>query len=139
MVWKHKYDDMLNKAYKELPEAKAGSSRFEIPKVHGRLQGNRTILTNIHQIAKDLRRDVNHVVKFLLRELATTGDIKSNSVIFNGKYSPSMLNSKVEKYVKEFILCEQCNKPDTELIKEKGVTFKRCEACGSKSSVRSIK
>lgn len=139
MTFKHSYDEMLTKAYKELPEAKVKEGRFEIPKVHGRTQGSRTILTNFQQISKDLRRDINHLFKFMLMELATTGEIKQNNVTFNGKFAPSMLNTKIEKYVKEFVLCEKCSKPDTELIKEKDATFKRCEACGAKSSVRSIK
>jgi len=139
MAWKHKYEDMLKRAYKLLPKSEAVESRFEIPKVHGRLQGNQTILTNLTQIASHLRRDINHLFKFMLRELATTGDIKNNAIIFNGKFSPAILNTKIEKYVKEFVLCSQCGKPDTELIKEKDLTFIRCEACGAKHSVRNIK
>lgn len=139
MVWRHKYEAMLKQAFKLLPEAKATDSRFEIPKVHGRLQGNQTILTNFSQIASHLRRDINHLFKFMLRELATTGEIKSNAVVFVGKFAPNMLNSKIDKYVKEFVLCENCGKPDTELTKEKDATFKRCEACGARTSVRTIK
>jgi translation initiation factor 2 subunit 2 len=139
MTFKHKYEDMLNKAYKELPESKSTNSRFEIPKFHGRLQGSRTILTNFSQIASTLRRNINHMFKFIVSELATTGEIRPNQVIFNGKFAPTLLNTKLEKYTKEFVLCDQCNKPDTELIKEKDLTFKRCEACGAKHSVRTIK
>jgi translation initiation factor 2 subunit 2 len=139
MAWKHKYEDMLKKAYKLLPEVKTSDSRFEIPQVHGRLQGNRTILTNFGQIASHLRREDSHFLKFMLRELATTGELASGTATFNGKFAPSMLNKKVEKYVKEFIFCEKCGKPDTELMIENGTTFKRCEACGSKATVRSIK
>ena len=139
MAWKHTYEEMLKRAFKLLPEAKAGESRFEIPKVHGRLQGNQTIITNFQQISSILRRDISHLFKFMLRDLATTGDIKANSVVFMGKFAPTRLNTKIEKYVKEFVLCNHCGKPDTELIKEKGITFKRCEACGTKQSIRSIK
>jgi translation initiation factor 2 subunit 2 len=138
MAWKHKYEEMLKRAYKLLPKVKSTESRFEIPKVHGRLQGNRTILTNLQQVASYLRREMNHLFKFMLKELATTGDIKSNSVIFTGKFAPSMLNSKIDKYVKEFVICDQCGKPDTDIIKEKDATFKRCEACGARSSIRNI-
>jgi translation initiation factor 2 subunit 2 len=138
MAWKHKYEEMLKRAYKLLPKSTTSDSRFELPKFHGRLQGNKTILTNFHQISSHIRRDINHLFKFMVRELATTGEIKNNSVIFNGKFAPTMLNTKLDKYVKEFVLCDQCNKPDTELIKEKDITFKRCEACGAKHSVRTI-
>jgi len=139
-MWKHKYKEMLDRAFKQMPASKKSEGRFEIPLVKGRIQGNRTIITNLAQIAKQLSRLQNHLLKFLLRELATTGECKdSGATIFIGKFGSSVLNTKIEKYVKEFLLCDQCKKPDTELIKEKGITFKRCEACGAKSSVRSLK
>jgi len=139
MAWKHTYDEMLTKAFKELPKIKTTSTRFEVPTVKGSIQGNRTIITNLSQISKHLRRDENHVMKFLLRELATTGDIKSGGTIFMGKFSSSILNKKINKYVKEFVLCSQCGKPDTTLMKEKEGTFKHCEACGARVSVRALK
>lgn len=139
MAFKHKYEDMLKKAYKLLPKVEAIESRFEIPKVHGRLQGNKTIITNFSQIANHLRRDEGHFLKFLLMELATTGEVNGGTATFIGKHSPTNINVKVEKYVKEFVVCKQCGKPDTELITKKDATFKRCEACGAKTSVRSIK
>ena len=109
---------MLKKAYKLLPKVEATDSRFEIPKVHGRLQGNLTIITNFSQIASHLRRDEGHFMKFLVRELATTGEISGGTATFKGKHSPTNMNTKVEKYVKEFVLCKQCGKPDTELVKK---------------------
>jgi translation initiation factor 2 subunit 2 len=139
MAFKHTYEQMLDKLYKKLPKSKATSSRFEIPKVQGRIQGNRTIITNLQQIAKALRSKPEHLMKFLLRELATTGDMKTGGTLFVGKFGSTFLNKKIEKYVKEFVLCSQCGKPDTSLMKEKGITFKKCEACGAKSSVRTLK
>jgi translation initiation factor 2 subunit 2 len=79
------------------------------------------------------------VFKFFLRELATTGDLKGTEAIFVGKFRPDMLNNKVEKYIKEFVLCPQCGKPDTHLEKADAATLLICEACGAKESVRSLK
>ena len=38
---------------------------------------------------------------------------------------------------KEFVLCKECKKPDTELLKEDRLLFIHCLACGAKHSVRS--
>ena len=75
----------------------------------------------------------------MLKSLATTGEWKGSKFYFIGKFNSRVLNEKIEKYVKEFVTCTQCGKPDTELHKEKGITFKQCQACGARSSVRSIK
>ena len=139
MVWKHTYEKMLEKAYKALPEAGKKTTRFEIPQVTGSLQGKRTMVTNLAQIATKLGRPQTHLLKFLLRELATTGNIDKDRTIFVGKFPSRLLNEKVDKYVKEFVLCDQCSKPDTKLIRERGIAFKQCEACGAKATVRTIK
>ena len=40
-------------------------------------------------------------------------------------------------YTKEFVVCKECLKPDTEIIKDKAFTFVHCLACGAKHAVRS--
>lgn len=139
MGFKHSYDEMLDKAYKSLPTVSAKTTRFEVPSITGSIQGNKTLLTNLNQVADKLGRPPEHLVKFLSKDLATTSDTKNNTTTFVGKFNSKLLNEKIQKYLKEFVTCQQCGKPDTKLIKEKGITFKRCEACGAKSTVRSIK
>lgn len=139
MTFKHTYKEMLEKAYKELPEISSSTKRFEIPTLHGRTQGNRTIINNLSQVAKYLNRPEDHIIKFFLRELATTGTPEDSNYSFIGKFSGNFLNTKLNKYVKEFVLCEQCGKPDTFLKTEEGSTFKQCEACGARQSIRKLK
>jgi len=139
MVFKYTYEQMLEKAYKKLPEVSEEELRFELPVVKGSLSGNKTVITNIPQIAAQLRRPVEHVLKFLLRELATTGDQKKGETVFIGKFRSEFLNKKIEKYANEFVFCAQCKKPDTHLAKEQTITFLICEACGAKTSVRTLK
>jgi len=129
------YNKLLDEAYKDIKPIKH-TERFEIPKIQGHLEGTKTILTNLQQISTYLRRDINHLLKFLLKELATSGAIKQNRVILQRKISSAKINEKIEQYVKEFVVCKECKKPDTELIKDKGFTFVHCLACGAKHSVR---
>lgn len=133
------YEELLEEAYKKLPEAGKEEVRFEVPKVKGTIAGNKTIITNLPQIAAALRRQFEHLLKFLLRELATTGEVKTGETIFVGRFRSEFLNQKIEKYVKEFVLCSQCSKPDTHLEKVDNITFLVCEACGARSTVRTLK
>ena len=129
------YKKLLDEAYKDIKPI-THSERFEIPKIQGHLEGTKTILTNLQQISTYLRRDINHLLKFLLKELATSGAIKQSRVILQRKISSAKINEKIESYVKEFVTCKECKKPDTELIKDKGFTFVHCLACGAKHSIR---
>jgi len=131
------YEELLNKAYSKIKQVDSSSERFEIPKISGHFEGKKTILTNFFQIASHLRRTPEQFQKFLLRELATSGHKEGDRLILNNKIPSLKINSKIEQYVKEFVLCKECKKPDTELTKEGRLSFIRCLACGAKHPVRS--
>lgn len=130
------YEKLLDDAYKNLKPIEKSADRFEIPKIEGHIEGTKTILTNLQQIASYLRRNHDHLLKFLLKELATSGSVKNNRLILQRKISSQKINEKIQEYAKEFVICSQCKKPDTELIKDGGFSFIHCLACGAKQSVR---
>lgn len=134
-----KYEDMLKKGREELPEVVFEKERFEIPKVIGHLQGNKTIISNFVAIANTLRRPVDHMMKFILKALATPGNIKGKSMIFGSKLAASKINEKIRQYAHEFVLCRECGKPDTKIIKEGAFTYLKCQACGTKYTIKDIK
>jgi translation initiation factor 2 subunit 2 len=129
------YEQMLDKLYKEVKPIEKGE-RFEIPKVKGHVEGTKTIITNFSQICDVIRRDKQHVLKYLFKELAAPGIIDGERLILNRKLSSALINEKIESYVSEFVICPECKKPDTELKKEDRVMFLHCLACGAKHSVR---
>ena len=131
------YKEMLEEARKSLPEIVFIKERFEIPKAMGHLQGNRTVITNFLQIASSLRREVDHMLKYVLKELATPGEIKkSGALILGTKVPASRINEKIRQYANDFVLCSECGKPDTSLAKEDGIVYMRCTACGARNVVK---
>lgn len=134
------YEELLDKAYKEIKKVEGIRGRFEVPKVEGHFEGKKTIITNFLQIASYLRREPEHFQKFLLKELATPGQREGDRLILNNKVPSARVKDKIEQYVKEFVLCKECKKPDTELLREKGsrLNFIHCLACGAKHSVGKI-
>lgn len=131
------YEKLLEKAKKDMPEAALEKERFEIPKIIGHLQGNRTVLSNFIQIANLFGRTPEHMLKFILKEIAAPGEIKkSGSVMIGTKVSASKINEKIKKYAHEFVLCPECGKPDTKIVKEGNINCLRCLACGSKKAVK---
>src|SRR3989338_2734820 len=126
------YKQMLEQVRKSLPEQVLQKDRFEIPKVTGHIQGNRTIISNFLQIANTLRRDNEHFLKYILKELASPGELKkSGSLILGTKIAASRINEKIRQYANEFVLCVECGKPDTKLEKEGSLTYMKCTACGA--------
>jgi translation initiation factor 2 subunit 2 len=130
------YEDMLKKARGEMPESVFIKERFEIPKVMGHIQGNKTIISNIRDIASIFERPINHIVKYILKELATPGGIKNNSFIIGSKIPASRINEKLRQYANEYVLCNNCGKPDTKIIQNTNSSILKCKACGAENTVK---
>jgi len=133
------YEELLNKAYEKLPQTAKYSDRFEIPTVETAIQGSQTIIKNFSQICESLRRDPKHLLKFLTKELATPANFDGSRAMLQSKIPQSMIQKKLDMYVKDYVLCKECGRPDTKLSKEDRIIFLKCEACGAKNSVKLIK
>lgn len=131
------YEKLLDEAYTKVKKAENSKDRFEVPKAQGHFTGKKTVVTNFSQIASYIRRDPYHLQKFLLRELATSGQIEGERLVLNNKIQSGKINEKIDSYMKEFVICKECGKPDTELTRIDRITFMKCLACGAKHSVRS--
>jgi len=130
------YEDMLTKGYDNLPESVKHRERFVIPKIKGHVEGNKTILSNFNQIITTLRRPKEHVIKFLLKELAAPGELRPSGLIIGRKVPSQQINEKIKKYADIYVICNECGKPDTKLIKETNINYLVCQACGNKQVVR---
>ncbi len=131
------YESLLEEAYKKV-KATDEHERFDMIKVKGRHDGTRTIISNFMQIVTFSRRKPEHLLKFLTKELASSGEIKGDRLILSRRLPSKNINEKIDKYVNMFILCRKCKKPDTELIKENNRVFLKCLACGEKYEVQKI-
>ena len=129
------YEDLLKDAKKKLPKLTEKKERFDIPKIKGHIQGNKTVLSNFTQIAQYLGRKPEHVLKFVLKELATPGEIKKTGTIIGSKVPAGRINEKIRAYAEKYIICRECRKPDTKLEKEGNVIYIKCMACGARKPV----
>ena len=120
-----------------MPASVFEKERFEIPMVKGRLEGNKTIISNFLQIAKTMRREPEHLLKYVQKELAAPGEIRFGQLVLGSKIAASRINEKIKQYAHEFVLCQNCGKPDTEIKLEGDFAFLKCSACGAKNSVKS--
>jgi len=128
------YEELLNSAYESIKPVEE-CDRFEIKKIEGHIEGTKTIVSNFIQIAACLRREPEHLAKFLFRELAAPGEIIGDRLILTRKISSQKIGEKIQQYVDKFVLCSNCKKPDTELVEENNQKYLRCLACGTKKIV----
>ncbi len=129
------YEEMLKAAYEKLPKRTEEASRFVLPEVQIQPTGLKTTIVNFVDIAQAMRRDPNHLMKFLVKELATSGELEGKRLVVIGKFFKQAVDKKIELYLKKYVYCPECGKPDSKLEKEDRFLFLKCEVCGARSSV----
>lgn len=134
------YEELLNKAYNavKLNLEEIDHQRFEIPKIKGHHLGNKTVITNYTQLVTHIRREPEHLIKFLTKELACSIDFQNERIILSRKLSSKEINEKIEKYINQFVICQKCKKPDTEIKEEDNKSFIHCLACGAKYQIHKL-
>ncbi|MCJ7816437.1 MAG: translation initiation factor IF-2 subunit beta [Candidatus Aenigmarchaeota archaeon] len=132
------YEELLKKGLKKVPKDTESKDRFEIPKSQILRAGQKTIITNFTEIASHLRREQNHLLKFVLKELATSGELSGPRLTVIGNFSETAVDSKIDKYAKIYVFCTECKKPDTKLVKEGDYIIMKCEACGARHPVPKV-
>lgn len=133
------YSKLLSRGREKLPEKVFETSRFEPPEASVLIQGNKTYISNLTQIAEYLRRNIEHVIKFISNELATFIIMEGKRAVLTGKFSGKLVNEKLQKYIREFVICPECKKADTKIVREGRISSIKCIACGAKHPIRTIK
>ncbi len=132
------YEKLLDRAMEKLPERSDEGERFVMPKASIIPDGAKTIISNFTEIADKLRREPDHLLKFILKELATKGEVSGSKLTVQGRFRSEVVDKKIELYAKEYVFCQECGKPDTKIIREDRYQFLKCEACGAKHVIKKV-
>jgi putative translation initiation factor aIF-2 beta subunit len=133
------YEDMLDRAYKGLPEILKEESRFQTPEIESVIQGRVTVVQNFGEVIKTLNRSPDMLGKYFLGEMGTSGEYDSTRLILKGQFRTPQLQDKLEAFVGAYVMCPECKRPDTTIVHEKRMSFLKCEACGARHSIATIK
>lgn len=132
------YEELLAKAISKLPKGPGTGERFVVPTADAVVVGNQTVIRNFADVCGALRREPRHLLKFLSKELAAPANLDGSRAIFQSKVPQRTVQAKLESYVKEFVVCKECRRPDTRLEKAERITLLVCEACGARGAVKQI-
>ena len=131
------YDELLDRAFTKLPTLSKENVDFKIPVIDSIIQGNKTIIRNIAQVADVARRNRAEIIKYLTKELAAPISADDQMLVINAKVAQNILNSKITKYFETYVICKECHKPDTRIESiERGYITTVCEACGARYTLK---
>ncbi len=133
------YQELLKRVKSSIPTPLSSGERFKVPEADVLVEGNTTVLRNFMDIAETIRRDPRQLLTYLLRELGTAGEQEDRRVTFKGKVNPQAINDRIRAYVETYVICSECGRPDTHLVKEDRIVILECEACGARRPVKAVK
>ncbi len=113
--------------------------RYQMPKLAAKIEGSgngiRTVVTNMVQIAKAINRPAAYVTKFFGYELGA--QVKMDALIYsvNGSHDADKLLSLLYSFIEKFVLCSNCQNPETDLSVSKKLISLKCKACGSITTI----
>lgn len=132
------YNKLLDRLYMSLPLKTLESTRFELPVAESIVQGKQTIWKNFTKCSKDLKREENQLYKFVMKEISTSSTILNGTLVLNGIFNNHKINQILDKYIKFFVLCSACKKPDTEIVSQNNIKVLKCSACGAITPIQKL-
>jgi translation initiation factor 2 subunit 2 len=125
------YRALLARARSKLPEKAITKERFQLPEMDVIYEGKTTVFRNFGDIVDLIRREPSQVLGFLLKELGTAGTQDGRRVVFKGRVASKAIDDRIKNFVEMYVLCQECSRPDSHLIKEGRTVILECEACGA--------
>lgn len=139
------YQQLLTRVYDELrsnnPDLVNKKKSVLRPPQVMRVGTSRILWVNFAEICKMMKRDPEHVFRFFLAELGTTGSIDgSQRFLLKGKFVPKYIESLLKKYISEYVTCNGCRGVDTRLARDpmNRMYVMHCETCGAGRAVTAI-
>jgi len=118
--------------------------RYKMPKLIAKVEGTgngiKTVVVNATAIAKALNRPTTYVTKYFGCELGAQVQMnaKEDRYIVNGAHECEKLQNLLDGFIKKFVLCPNCDNPETKLSFRKrngGEIHQVCAACGFQGTI----
>jgi translation initiation factor 2 subunit 2 len=135
-------DRLMQRLHSNNPDLMEKKRRNMKPPQLTRVGTRKTLWVNFQEICTIMQRSPEHVFAFFMAELGTEGSIDGNHrLVIRGRYVPKYIESLLRKYIVEYVTCQMCRSPNTDLVKDSGsrLYFCNCRDCGSSRSVASIR
>ena len=118
--------------------------RYKMPKLVAKIEGKgngiKTVIVNMVDIARALKRPAIYPTKFFGCELGAQiqVDSKNSRYIVNGAHTAERLQELLFAFIKKYVLCIACGNPETNLQVKKQNIIATCIACGNAGTIDSI-
>lgn len=94
-----------------------------------------TVLTNMDKFSKELIFDKNLLIRILGKKLSCKSGIDktTNNYYLQGEFSSQQIKEILYGFIKDYLLCSTCDKPEVEIKCKNDKIKQKCKACGNNS------
>lgn len=109
--------------------------RYKRSEIECRTKFTITYITNIYDIADDLKTEVSYLVKHFGQDLNTLSKLieKNEELQLNGLHPLDKLDASLQKFIDVYILCQKCQLPELKYVAKKDFLGAKCHACGHRT------
>ena len=110
--------------------------RYKMPPLELKNECGKTVVLNLEKVGKSLGRPSIYILKYFSYELGAQIRVDCDlRHIINGEYTLPALKQHLEKFILQFVVCGECDNPETLFKIKKKQLFKVCKACGYQGKV----
>ena len=129
------YETLLARAHQKLPPVRPAGERFNVPDPDVMGDGKNTVIRNFQEITGVLRREPDHLIGYLAKELGCPGVLDLPRGVLKSRLTKEQIGQRIRDYTEKYVICSECKRPDTHLQKDGRLTLLICEACGAQRPV----
>lgn len=115
--------------------------RYQMPALRvmteGKGKNSKTLMPNMHAIAKALDRSMVWIMKFMSFQLGAQVTTDGPSPYLKGVHSVDSLNGLLDHFIEKYVLCGTCGNPETHVKISPQQCRLKCKACGHLTSTPS--
>lgn len=137
MSSREEYLQMLAEARKRIPKLIISGERFSPPKPIVVIEGKQTHIINFKEVVTAVNREAKMIARYLSKELGSPYFLTEDErkLILSRKIDPKQVENRIDRFVRTYVICPHCGRPDTTLTRVKKAWVLRCQACGAETPV----
>lgn len=99
-----------------------------------------TILTNLDKFCKELMFDKDVIIRILGKKLSCKSGIDktTNNYYLQGEYNIQHIKYILYEFIKKYLLCSNCDKPEVNIKSKNDKIKQKCKACGHNDYIENV-
>jgi translation initiation factor 2 beta subunit (eIF-2beta)/eIF-5 len=115
--------------------------RYTMPALVVKHEGSnkmkKSIIVNLSVVSRAVGRPAEHLLTYLGHSLSAANKVEKEKAYIAGHHDLKLLQQQVVSFVRDFVMCEHCNNPETscglEGSKKNKAVFLSCKSCGRRT------